>query len=68
LLIAVLCKYTVGVTVGQERSKSDHQETPQGEETVEKEIVLLGSVDTSLKFYENYSAMANQNGFHHQNI
>jgi hypothetical protein len=63
LLIAVLGKYTVGVTVGQERSKGDHQETSQDEETVKKEIVLFGSVDTSLKFYENYSAMANHKDF-----
>jgi hypothetical protein len=68
LLIAVLCKYTVGVTVGQERSKGDHQETSHDEETMEKEIILLGSVDPSLKFYENYSVMAGQNGFHHQDI
>jgi hypothetical protein len=63
LLIAVLGKYTVGVTVGQERSKGDHQETSQDEETVEKDIILFGSVDPSLKFYENYSVMASQKDF-----
>jgi hypothetical protein len=56
----VLGKYTVGVTVGQERSKGDHQETSQDEETVKKDIILFGSIDPSLKFYEYDSAMTNQ--------
>ena len=63
LLVAVLGKYTVGVTVGQERSKGDHQETAQDEETMEKDIILFRSVDTSLKFYEYNSGMANQKEF-----